>query len=78
MIAIWITICFGLLGYTMRRVDMSPLPFVIAFILGGNLEATARQAFAATGGDPLFLFTSPIALVFMMLTLGVITFSLRK
>ena len=78
MIAIWITIFFGLLGYAMRRVDMSPLPFVIAFILGGNLEATARQAFAATGGDPLFLFTSPIALVFMMLTLGVITFSLRK
>ena len=78
MIAIWITICFGLLGYAMRRVDMSPLPFVIAFILGGNLEATARQAFAATGGDPFFLFTSPIALVFMMLTLGVITFSLKK
>ena len=78
MIAIWITIFFGLLGYAMRRVDMSPLPFVIAFILGGNLEATARQAFAATGGDPFFLFTSPIALVFMMLTLGVITFSLKK
>ena len=78
MIAIWITICFGLLGYAMRRVDMSPLPFVIAFILGGNLEATARQAFAATGGDPFFLFTSPIALIFMVLTLGVITFSLRK
>ena len=78
MIAIWITICFGLLGYAMRRVDMSPLPFVIAFILGGNLEATARQAFAATGGDPFFLFTSPIALVFMVLTLTVITFSLRK
>ena len=78
MIAIWITICFGLLGYAMRRVDMSPLPFVIAFILGGNLEATARQAFAATGGDPLFLFTSPIALVFMVLTLAVITFSLKR
>ena len=78
MIAIWITIFFGLLGYAMRRVDMSPLPFVIAFILGGNLEATARQAFAATGGDPFFLFTSPIALVFMMLTLAVITFSLKR
>ena len=32
----------------MRRLEMSPLPFVIAFILGGTLEETARQAF---GGD---------------------------
>ena len=76
MIAIWITICFGLLGYAMRRVDMSPLPFVIAFILGGNLEATARQAFAATG-DPLPLH-QPHPLIFMVLTLGVITFSLKR
>jgi putative tricarboxylic transport membrane protein len=67
-----------LLGYAMRRLGISPLPFVIAFILGGNLENTARQAFAATGGDPLFLFSSPVALVFMMLTLVIITFSLRK
>ena len=43
----------------MRRVGMSPLPFVIAFILGENLEATARQAFAATGADPYFLLKSP-------------------
>jgi putative tricarboxylic transport membrane protein len=78
MAVIWFTVGFGLLGYAMRRLGISPLPFVIAFILGGNLENTARQAFAATGGDPLFLFSSPVALVFMMLTLVIITFSLRK
>ncbi|MDF1726268.1 MAG: tripartite tricarboxylate transporter permease [Sulfitobacter sp.] len=76
--AIWFTIGFGVLGYFMRRLGISPLPFVIAFILGGNLEATARQAFAATGGDALFLFSSPVATAFMGLTVLVIVLSLRK
>ncbi|MEM8802751.1 MAG: tripartite tricarboxylate transporter permease [Pseudomonadota bacterium] len=78
MVAVWITLFFGFLGYTMRRIGMSPLPFVIAFILGGNLEATARQAFAATGADPFFLFNNPIALAFMVLAVGVVAFSMRK
>lgn len=78
MVAVWITLFFGFLGYAMRRVGMSPLPFVIAFILGGNLEATARQAFSATGADPFFLFNSPVALVFMIMAVGVVAYSLRK
>lgn len=78
MSAVWITLGFGYLGYVMRRIEMSPLPFVIAFILGAKLEDTARQAFAATGADPWFLFSSPIALSFMVLALGVVVFSARK
>jgi len=78
MLAVWITLFFGLLGYLMRRMDMSPLPFVIAFILGGNLETTARQAFAATGADPFFLVRSPIAFVFVALAVFIIVYNLRK
>ncbi len=77
MEAIWFAIAFGVLGYFMRRLGMSPLPFVIAFILGGKLEETARQAFAATGGDILFLFTSPVAFAFIALAVAVIVFSIR-
>ena len=75
--AIWFTIGFGFLGYLMRRVGMSPLPFVIAFILGGRLEDTARQAFSATGGDPFFLFSSLTATVFMVLSIAVVFLGLR-
>ena len=78
MLAIWITLFFGFLGYVMRRVDMSPLPFVIAFILGENLESTAVQAFAATGSDPYFLFKSPIAFGFIIISIIVIVYNLRK
>ena len=78
MAAIWFTIGFGVLGYLMRRLGVSPLPFVIAFILGGKLEETARQAFAATGGDGWFLFSSPVAALFMAATVLVVVLSLRK
>ncbi len=64
--AIWIAIGFGFLGYFMRRLATSPLPFIIAFILGGRLEDTARQAFSATGGDPWFLFSSTTSIVFLV------------
>ena len=78
MAAVWFTVGFGVLGYLMRRLGISPLPFVIAYILGAKLEESARQAFAATGGDALFLFASPVSISFMVLTVLVVSFSLRK
>lgn len=77
LVAVWITIGFGVLGYFMRRIDMSPLPFVIAFILGGRLEETARQAFSATGGDPWFLLSSITSTIFMVLAVVVIVASVK-
>ncbi|MDO6729918.1 tripartite tricarboxylate transporter permease [Marinovum sp. 2_MG-2023] len=78
MIAICFAIGFGVLGYLMRRVGMSPLPFVIAFLLARRLEDTARQAFSATGGDAWFLFTHPIAALFMALAVVSVGLSLRR
>jgi len=78
MAALWLTIGFGILGYLMRRLGISPLPLVIAFILGAKLEEAARQAFASTGGDAWFLFTSPIAATFMAIAVLVVVISLRK
>lgn len=76
--AIWFALAFGVLGYGMRLLSISPLPFVIAFILGGRLEDTARQAYSATGNDPFFLFTNPVAAILMLLAVAVIFYSARK
>lgn len=76
--AIWFALGFGALGYVMRLLAISPLPFVIAFILGGKLEESARQAFAATGGDAWFLFSSPISIIFIAASVGIIVFSARR
>jgi putative tricarboxylic transport membrane protein len=76
--AIWFALGFGVLGYFMRVLAISPLPFVIAFILGKSLEETARQAYSATGNDPFFLFNNPIALIFILMSVAVVIFSGRK
>ncbi len=76
--AIWFALAFGVLGYFMRVVGISPLPFVVAFILGRNLEDTARQAFAATGNDPWFLFSSPTSIALMLASVGTIVFFSAK
>ena len=76
--AIWFALGFGVLGYFMRVLTISPLPFVIAFILGKTLEETARQAYSATGNDPFFLFNNPIALVFILMSVVVIFFTGRN
>ena len=78
MAAVWITLAFGVLGYIMRVFAISPLPFVIAFILGGRLEDTARQAFDATGSDPWFLLNNPIAAVFIALSVLTVIVALRQ
>ena len=69
---------FGVLGYLFRRLEISVLPFVIAFILAGTLEDTARQAFAATGGDPFFLVNRPLALTIMVLSVAVVILVSRR
>lgn len=76
--SLWVAIGFGVLGYLMRKLGISVLPFVIAFILAGTLENTARQAFSASGGDPYFLFQSPISIAFIALTVIVILMTARR
>lgn len=76
--AVWFALGFGVLGYLLRRLRISVLPFVITFILARDLESTARQAFSATGGDPFFLFTSPLALAFMIAAVAVVVVLARS
>lgn len=76
--SLWMAIGFGVLGYLMRKLGISVLPFVIAFILAGTLENTARQAFSASGGDPYFLFDSPISISFIALTVVIIVMTARR
>lgn len=69
---IYFTLGFAVLGYLMRKARIPTLPFVIAFILAGSLESGIRQAFAASGADPWFLFRSPLSILFLALAIGVI------
>ena len=78
MFALYVALGFGLLGYLMRKLKLSVLAFVIAFILANNLEEFMRQAFAVTGADPWFLFAGPVSISFMVLAVAVVVFFARN
>lgn len=77
-IAIWIVMIFGLIGYVLKRLDISILPFVIGFLLSPRLEELIRGGYSASGGDPLFLVKSPIALAFLAASVSIIFFATRR
>lgn len=58
---------FGVLGYAMRRLGFSPLPMLIAFLLGPLLETGVRRAMIMSGGSPMIFLERPISLVFVLL-----------
>lgn len=78
MFALWTTVGFGVLGYLFRRIDVPVLPFVIAYILASPIERSAREAFSASGADPWFLFKSPIACAFLVLSVAALAFFSRQ
>ena len=69
---------FGLFGLMMRLTQIPILPFVIAYILGGILERTARQAFSSTGADPYFLFSSPVSIALMVAAAAIVILFAKK
>lgn len=77
-VAIWVVMIFGLIGYVLRRLDISILPFVIGFLLSPRLEELIRGGYSASGGDPWFLLKSPIALLFLVAAVFIIYFATRR
>jgi putative tricarboxylic transport membrane protein len=77
MIGIYVTLGFGIVGYLMRLGGIPILPMVIAFILTSPLETAIRNAFEASGSDPWFLLRSPIAVLFLVMSLVLLSVSGR-
>ncbi|MCA0919774.1 tripartite tricarboxylate transporter permease [Pseudooceanicola nanhaiensis] len=69
---------FALIGYALRRLDISILPFVIGFLLAPTLEGLVRGAYTASGGDALFLVKSPISLVMLALSVFLLVRMVRQ
>lgn len=60
---------FGCLGVVMRRAGFSIVCLVIGFLLGPMFELSLRQTLLMYKTDLSILFTSPISLAFLLLTL---------
>ncbi len=69
MYPVWVAIIFGIIGYGFRKVGIPTAPVVLALVLGFMMEVNFRRALTVSGGDMFFVFTKPIALVLIILSL---------
>ena len=53
---------FGILGYTLRKLDVPTVPIILGILLGNHMEDSLRRAMILSDGDWTFLFSSPIAI----------------
>jgi len=64
-----IMLFFGIIGYFMQKADVSVSPAVLGLILGPMAESNFRRALLMSEGSYSIFFASPIAWVFLILTI---------
>ena len=73
---LWIMLGFGVLGYVMRKLAFPLAPMMIGFILEPLGEQSMRQALTISSGDWAVFVSTPISILFLVLTvlsIGIIT-----
>lgn len=72
-----VMIGFGVLGYLLRKLDISLVPVVLGLLLGADMENNLRRALSISGGDFTVLFESPIALTIYVITILMLLLAFR-
>ena len=78
MMAVWVALAFGVLGYVLKKFRYPLMPLIIGLILGPMFERELRLACIQAGGSFAEFLSSPIALVFLALTVLSLAVALRK
>ncbi|MCL2123741.1 MAG: tripartite tricarboxylate transporter permease [Desulfovibrionaceae bacterium] len=76
--AIKMLVVLGSAGYCLHKLGFALSPLVLAFILGPILERETRTALIISGGSYGIFFTSPVACVLLILTVGALGWSIRQ
>ena len=63
MFDVWCLLLFGIVGFVMNKIGLPTAPFLIGFILGGDLEKYFIEAVKGNNYDLAVFFQRPIALV---------------
>jgi putative tricarboxylic transport membrane protein len=63
---------FGVIGYVLRKLDFPLAPVVLTLILGPLMERSLRQSLEISQGSFLVFLKSPLAVVFLLLTVLVL------
>jgi len=67
LFTVGITVVFAIIGYFMKKLDLSFVAFIIGFILGPILEFNLRRTLVISQNSPLIFLTHPISLAFLIL-----------
>lgn len=66
---VWSVLFFGALGYILVKLDIPLPPLILGFVLGQNTELYLRRGLMYTHGSFLAFFKSPVAAVFLSLSI---------
>ena len=66
--SIYLTALFGILGFLWLKLECSPAPLLLGFVLGPLMEENLRRALLISRGDPSVFFERPISLAFLIVT----------
>jgi putative tricarboxylic transport membrane protein len=65
---LYVTAVFGIIGFLWMKLECSPVPTMLGFILGPMMEENLRRAMKISRGDPMVFLTRPISLAFIVVT----------
>lgn len=75
-----IVVCFvfGILGYLLDKLKVSPAPIVLGMILGTMIDTNFRRALVVSSGNPMIFVTRPISLFFLVVIVFMVVRMLHK
>jgi TctA family transporter len=69
---VYLAALFGLAGFLWLRLECSPAPMLLGFVLGPMMEENLRRALLISRGDPMVFINRPISLGFIVATVVVL------
>jgi putative tricarboxylic transport membrane protein len=68
MFDVWVLLIFGVVGFVMSKASIPRAPFVIGLVLTPIAEQNFRTGLMISGGSLLPLFTRPVSLIFLLIS----------
>ncbi|TVQ36387.1 MAG: C4-dicarboxylate ABC transporter permease [Spirochaetaceae bacterium] len=64
-----VLVLFGVFGFLIRKIGITPAPLILGFILGPIVESNLRRGLITTGGSVSAFFARPVSALLLTLTL---------
>ena len=75
---VWTALLFGVLGYFMSKYKFPQAPLILGFVLGSIVEQNLIRGMMYANNNFWAFFQSPIAAVFMVLSVGAVVYTVIK